>query len=406
MIESAPLVPLRRNRDFRLLWSGQAVSELGSSISLIAYPLLVLALTGSAADAGLVGFLGALPFTLLPLPAGALVDRWERKRVMLVSDAARALILAVVALAVATERATIPLLAGAAFLEGVFSVFFGTAEPGSLRHVVPEPQRPAAIAQNEARSRAARLLGRPLGGALFGLGHTLPFAADALSYAGSFACLSAVRSRFNDERTAPQQHILADIREGIGWLWRQPFLRACVLLVAGSNFMFQGFTLAIVVFARNEGASSAEIGLMLGGFGAGGLLGALAAPWLQPRIPAWLVVVGANWVWAALVPPILLVSHPYVIALFAAGMAFVGPIWNVVIGSYEIRLTPDALLSRVASVSGLIAMGVIPFGSLVAGFLLDALGAEVTLILLSLLMFAIAVAATLTPDVRRAPALD
>jgi predicted MFS family arabinose efflux permease len=398
--------PLRHNRDFRLLWIGHAVSELGSSISTIAYPLLVLALTGSAADAGVVGFLGMLPFAALQLPAGALVDRWDRKRVMLLSDAVRALTVAIVALAVATDNATILLLSVAAFTEGAFSVFFVAAEPGALRHIVPEPQLAAAMAQNEARSRGSRLLGKPIGGVLFGLGHTVPFAIDAISYAASFLCLNRVDSRFNEEREAPQQHILADIREGVVWLWRQPFLRACILLVAGSNFMFQGYTLAIVVLAEREGASAAQIGVMLGGFGGGGLLGALAAPWLQPRIPPWLVVVGANWVWTALVPLALLIDHPYAIAVMAGGMAFVGPIWNVVIGSYEIRLTPEALLSRVASVAGLIAIGVIPFGSLVAGFLLEGVGPRTTILLLTLLMVAISIAGTVNRHIRSAPPPD
>src|SRR5215208_3237104 len=111
----APPVSLRHNRDFRLLWVGQAVSALGSNISITAYPLLVLALTGSAASAGLVGFLGSLPYALLQLPAGAYVDRWDRRRVMLVSDAIRGAVLAIVCVAVIADRAPLTLLATAAF---------------------------------------------------------------------------------------------------------------------------------------------------------------------------------------------------------------------------------------------------------------------------------------------------
>src|SRR5829696_5538461 len=106
----APPIPLRHNRDFRLLWIGQAVSALGSNISLTAYPLLVLALTGSAASAGLVGFLAALPYALLQLPAGAYVDRWDRRRVMLISDAIRGAVLVVVCIAVVADRAPLVLL--------------------------------------------------------------------------------------------------------------------------------------------------------------------------------------------------------------------------------------------------------------------------------------------------------
>lgn len=388
-----------------LLWVGQAVSALGSNISLTAYPLLVLALTGSAASAGLVGFLGSLPYALLRLPAGALVDRWDRKRIMLVSDFLRAATLATLALAVLTGHAPLALVATAAFLEGSFSVFFNAADTGAIRHVVPASQLTAAMAQNEARGRGASLLGTPLGGALFGLGHAVPFFLDALTYLFSLLTLSAIRARFNDERTAPRQHLLREIKDGVAWLWRQPFLRTCVLLVAGSNFMFQGLFLGVVVLASDDGVSAGQIGVMLGGFGAGGLLGALAAPWLQARISPRLVVVGANWVWALLVPPILLVSHPYAVAVLLAGMAFVGPLWNVVIGSYKILLTPDALIGRISSVAGLISWGVIPFGSLIGGLAIDAFGAETTLLLLSLFMVAVAAAATVNRGIRQAPQL-
>ena len=96
--------------------------------------------------------------------------------------------------------------------------------------------------------------------------------------------------------------------EGLRWLWRQPFMRATTLLVAGSNGVFQAVTLAVIVVARSNGSSPAVVGLILAGFGAGGLAaGAAAAPWVYPRIPAGVVVIGANWVWAGLLPVIALV---------------------------------------------------------------------------------------------------
>src|SRR5215211_1838696 len=160
----SPPIPLRKNRDFMLLWTGQAISALGSNISLTAYPLLVLALTGSAASAGLVGFLGALPYALLQLPAGAYVDRWDRRRVMLISDAIRGVTLAAVTVTVAVlaDRAPLPLLAVAAFIEGSLSVFFNAADSGSIKHIVHPSQLTAAMAQNEARIRGAAFIGRPL----------------------------------------------------------------------------------------------------------------------------------------------------------------------------------------------------------------------------------------------------
>lgn len=406
MATQSSSVPLHRNRDFLLLWTGQAVSVLGSNISATAYPLLVLALTGSAANVGIVGFAATLPHALFQLPAGALVDRWDRRRLMLACDLGRIIAVSSVVVALAVGQLMIPHLIIVAFVEGALSVFFGLAEQAAVPHVVPTTQLTAALAQNEARVRGAAFLGQPLGGVLFGLSRIVPFLADVASYTVSLLTLLLIRSQFNAERTSERQHLVSEIREGISWLWRQPFLRTCALLVAGSNFMFQALVLTLIVLAQARGASPAVIGLMLGGFGAGGVLGAVAAPWLQQRLAPRFVIVGANWVWAALTPLIALAPNPYVIAVIAGGMAFVGPLWNVVIGAFELHLTPDALRGRVMSVGSLLAFGAIPLGSLVAGFLLEAIGPVATILVLAGWMGLIAVAATLSRSVRQAPRLD
>jgi len=274
-----------------------------------------------------------------------------------------------------------------------------------VSHIVPKEQLTAAIAQNEARTRGASFLGRPVGGLLFGLGRAVPFGFDAVSYAASFATLAATKVRFNDDRVEARRHIVVEIREGIGWLWRQPFLRACALLIAGSNFIFQALVLSIIVLIKDHGANSATIGFTLAGFGGGGLLGSFLAPWLQPRLSPRAVVVGANWLWAALIPPIVLIPHPYAIFILGGTMAFVGPLWNVVLGSYAIRLTPDELLGRVGSVIGVLTAGAIPLGSLAAGFAIKQFGARPSILALGGLMIVIAFVATLLPSVRQAPVL-
>src|SRR5262245_39702938 len=104
------IAPLRRNRDFQLLWIGSAVSAVGSRVSSVAYPLLVLALTGSAADAGLVGFTATVPYLLFQLPAGALVDRWNRRWVMIACDIGRGLALASIAVAFYLDALTLWLI--------------------------------------------------------------------------------------------------------------------------------------------------------------------------------------------------------------------------------------------------------------------------------------------------------
>src|SRR5207302_8651341 len=223
---SRRLRPLWRNRDFILLWSGQVVSTVGTRVTGVAFPLLVLAQTHSPARAGLVGFAQTLPYMLFYLPAGALVDRWNRKRVMLVADAGRALALGSLGLALALHTFLLAQIIAVAFVEGTLFVFFSLSESAALPQIVPKEQLPTAVAQNQARIQGADLVGQPLGGTLFGLSRLLPFAADAISYAISFVSLLFVRPAFQAERERTPTRLRAEIAEGVVWLWRQPFLRA------------------------------------------------------------------------------------------------------------------------------------------------------------------------------------
>ena len=212
-----------------------------------------------------------------------------------------------------------------------------------------------------------------------------------------------VRSDFQEQRPRSTTPFHKEIAEGLVWLWRQPFLRAAALLVAGSNFIFQAMVLVLIVLMQARGTSAALVGVVLGLMGAGGLLGAFVAPWVSGRIPAKAVVIGANWVWAALLPFIAVAPWPLAMGILAGGMAFVGPAWNVVISHYSFRLTPDCLRGRVGGVQGLVAWGPIPLGSLVGGLLLQWLGGVPTTLALAAAMLAIAVAATASPALRHAP---
>src|SRR5947208_3262427 len=160
---------------------GEGSSRLGFQVALVAYPLLVLALTGSAAKAGLVGFARALPWLLFSLPAGALIDRLNRKHVMVFSDLAAFIALLSIPVAVSMGELSLAQIVIVAFVEGGCLVFFGIAETAALRSVVPTEQLSDAVAANDARAYAARVAGTPLGGALFGLSRALPFLADAVS---------------------------------------------------------------------------------------------------------------------------------------------------------------------------------------------------------------------------------
>jgi MFS family permease len=134
---SAPDVPIWRNRDYMLLWSGQVVSTFGSAASTVVYPLLILALTDSPGAAGIAGALRALPYLVLSLPVGALIDRWDRKRVMILCDLGRCVATLAIPIALALDALSLWLIYAATLVEGSLFVFFNIAEVAALPRVVP-----------------------------------------------------------------------------------------------------------------------------------------------------------------------------------------------------------------------------------------------------------------------------
>ncbi|MFD9356167.1 MFS transporter [Streptomyces sp. NPDC060031] len=409
--------PLLRNRDFLLLWQGSAVSSLGSNVSTVAYALLVLALTGSPADAGFTGFVALLPQLLFQLPAGALVDRWNRKRAMIWCDALRGLTVGSVAAALLAGHLYLAHVLVAGFVEGTLTVCFRIAASAAVPNVVHPSQLALALSRNEARARGAAMLGQPLGGVLFGLGRAVPFLFDAFSYLVSLGALLMIRKDFQVERPAQPGRsgqlghlgqlgqLGAEIGEGVRWLWRQPFLRTTTFLIAGSNLLFQALFLTVIVSARQHGGSSAAIGVMFGVAAVGGVVGSLVAPALERRLSMKVVVIGANWAWALLVPLLLVVRNPYLIGAVYALMCFVGPVWNVVISAYQLAVTPDRIRGRVLGAAGVVAFGAVPLGSLIGGLLLSRYGADTTVWLLAGWMALLAVVSTVSPAVRAAPSL-
>ena len=322
---------------------------------------------------------------------------------MLVADAGRALALGSLAIVLAVGSLPFAQIVAVAFIEGACFVFFSLAENAALPQIVPKEQLPTAVAQNQARVQGADLVGQPLGGALFGVSRLLPFAADAVSFAVSFVSLLFVRPAFQEERDPTPTRLWVDIAEGVAWLWRMPFLRTTIFLVAGSNFAFNAIYLAMIVRAKDLGASSGAIGLMLAFSGAAALLGSTVAPWAQRRVHPRFVVIGSFWIWAVAA---FLLPFPHSALGLGAVWGFAGlfgPIFNVTLASYRYALVPDRLLARVGSAALVVAWGAVPLGTLTAGFLLEGIGTVQTIVVLAVVMTAVGIAAAASPSVRRAP---
>ena len=399
------MTPLWRNRDFVLLQAGQMLSTLGSSASQLAYPLLILATTHSPAKAGAVGFANLVPYAVFGLVAGVAADRWNRKRLMVAMEVVRALAMTSIVVAIAGGVLTFAQVVAAAFVEGTAFVLFNVAEVGAIRSVVPKRQLPDAFAAEQARFSVVTLTGPPFAGALFGLGRSLPFLADAISYVFSIVSLLGMRTPFQEERERDPASLRVQIREGFSFLWQQPFLRTCALIFAGDNFVFQGLYLTLVVVARRHGLSSAAIGAMIAVFGAVQLVGALLAPRMAKRLTMRTLVLLGQWVVAAAIA-FLVVRSPYVLLATALPMALVGPWTNAAIIGYRTAVTPDRLVGRVSSVARNIALLAQPLGPLAAGLLISAWSPWTATLVLVAIGTALAVWASVSPSIRQAPSLD
>jgi MFS family permease len=398
------LIPLRRNRDFLLLQAGQLLSTAGTQATQIAYPLLVLAVTHSAARAGIVGFASLAPYGLFGLFAGVAADRWNRRRLMLAADGVRVAAIASLLAAFALDHISFAQIAIVAFVEGTAFVFFNIAEVGALRSVVPAPQLPDAAAAEQARLATVTLLGPSVGGALFGVGRAWPFAADVVSYVFSFVSLLAIRTPFQEARARDTSRVRAQIAEGFRWLWGQPFLRTCALLFAGTNFTFQGVFLLFVVVARRQGLSSGGIGVCIAAVGAFALAGSVVAPFVIRVLSMRANVLVNLWLNVGIVA---FVFVPSIWVLLGAILptALLTPALNSVVIGYRTAVTPDALLGRVSSVARGIALAAQPLGPLAAGFLIAAYTPRAAVLVFALVCAAIASWATLSPSIRRAPSL-
>jgi MFS family permease len=403
---------LWHNRDFVLLWSGQTVSRLGSRMSDLALPLLVLALTGSALQAGLIAATQLLPYLILSLPAGALLDRWNRKRVMILCDAARGLAMASIPVAYVAGCLDRIQLYAVALVVGLALVFFDCAEGAALPNVVPATQLTQAVGLVSTAEAATYLVGPGLAGVLIGLARTtvagaaLAYLIDGLSYLISLLTLRFIRLPFqkDSQQGTPLsgRALVQEIREGLRFLWTQRRLRLLVLLSTSINLLDGALVLALIVLARNElHAGVRTIGVIFTLAGAGELLGSFIAPWIEAHWHRGRVLVGAIAVWACAMPLEAAATTPLMLVVGAALADMMLPIYNVTQSSYRLSLIPDALRGRVSNASRLPSYGSGLLGTAGGSLLLGLFGPRPVLWLIAGGLGLCALAASLS-ELRRA----
>jgi MFS family permease len=397
---------LWRNRSFNLLWGSQVLSDLGTNMSVLAFPLLVLALTNSPITAGLIGTGGALARMILRLPAGVVADRVNRKRAMLICDAVRLVAYAVLGLLVLTHHVNLPIILATAVVDAFATTIFGSAEMAALRSVVPIASLTTAVARNEARNATAALIGPPLGGVLFSVARALPFLADAVSYGLSLIGVSLIRTPLQQERTKAPGNPLTELREGLRFSVSQPFVRAVLMLSPPINLAFNGVIFASIIILRQEGVAPGLIGTVDTILSVGGLLGAFSAGTLQRLFGIRTLIIGISWAGAALIASAALFTHSILIAVPIALAVFLSPATNAAMFGYQAAVTPDELQGRVMSVIFTAALSLQSVAPLLAGVLYAWIGAQGTILVFAGCIVVGAVIAMSSSGIRTARTLS
>lgn len=398
--EPAPPVPLRRNRGFRWLWIGQVVSDTGTEAALIAYPLLVLALTHSAVIAGVVGTARLVVQLILGLPGGALSDRLDRRLTMIVCDAGRAAVLALLAVLVVVHLVTWPVVLVIAVIDGGANVLFDPSASAALPGIVADQQLERAWAATEARTYAAGLAGPALGGLLFGLGRAVPFVGDAASYLVSAAAVSRIRGKFRAEPSSDRKALWREAIDGLHLVWHNPLLRAVVIQGPLVNFAFTGVIFTITLALRRHGTAPGIIGLAQAGIALGGLLGALIAPRMQGRLPMRTLVIVLTSAGTVLFGAAAELLPSTLVALPVAACLLLAPAANAALFAAMLRAAPEDMRGRVTSTVIQAATGLSALAPLVSGLLVEHFSGRWTLVAFTATMGISAIMSITLPGLR------
>ena len=375
--------------DFMKLWIGQSISEFGTPVSQIAIPWIAIKnLNQSAFAVASLTTVQFLPFLLFTLPAGVWVDRLSRRMILIVGDLGRALLLATIPLAYVFDALTLTQLYVVSFLVGILTVFFDVAYQSYLPYLVDREQLVEGNSKLQVSVSGAQGAGPAIGGGLIQV-LTAPYAvfADAFSFIASGAFSAAIQKR---EAVAarsdgdPRQSLWTDLKEGLAYVLRHPYLRPQAMCTSTSNFFgSMAFALLLVFAARVWGMSAGLVGIGVGLGSIGWLLGALTVGRLQARLG-----VGTTTVLAAALfgPPWLLIPfapHSFPLPFLAGAIViggFGGVVYNITQVSLRQAITPERLQGRMNAVMRFLVWGSLPLGSLVGGALASTIGLRNTLI--------------------------
>ncbi|GIG56674.1 MFS transporter [Longispora fulva] len=389
-------VPLGRNRSFLLLWTGSGMAVLAERFSALPFTLVVVFAGYSKTVAGFVAFAALLPMLLVQLPAGVLVDRWDRRKVMIWSSAIRLCGTVSIAVPLFFGRLFLWHLFTVAFVQGTLTIFYQLAERAAVPNVVTRDQLPTALARNEARGRAAALAGHPAGGFLFELARWAPFASSAVLYFLSLCTLLGLKGPMRADPSKVRSSPIAGAVEGLAWVWRKRYFRVALLLVAGSNLLFQGLILGVQFIVKEDGRSPATVSLILAAGGIGGMCGALLGGWWIRRQSIRYIMIITHAAWAVTMPAAALTRDPVALGGLFFLLSLIGGAVTVSGIVHQSRMTPNHLQGRVGSVVLLLVSGTSALGAISAGWLMQDYGIRPVLLGFGAVMVVLALIAVLT----------
>jgi MFS family permease len=395
---------LARNRDFSILWAGETVSELGSTLSLFVFPLIGYHLTHSTLAAALLVTADLLGMALMMLPAGLLADRVDRRLLMLGSSAAGALLYASLVVAGSLGTLTFGHLFAVALTTGLARGVFQPAQMAAIRTVVTTEDLPTAYSQNQARQHIASLLGGPLGGVLYAVRAWMPFAVDAISYGVSCVTLSRLRTDLRPhQREGVPTRPVEQVKEGYRFIWGQPFFRTLLMWSGMTNLLVNACFFVVTMRLIRDEYAPAQIGLVSTFAGIGGILGALAAPYVIDRVRTGTLTVAVAWMCVLPLAPLIWWSTPLGACVSVFLILLLNPAGNAGIGSYRAAITPDDLQGRVGSAMGFVALSVMPFAPILGGAMLTTFGGMRAVTALVVVTALGAMVPTLSRSIRSVP---
>lgn len=371
---------LRRHRDFRLLWVGSTVGKLGDAVTEIALPLVAVSTLGATPfQVGLLSAAGWVAWLLIGLPVGTWVDRWRRRPVMVISSAASFVILVSVPVAAGLHVLSIGLLLVVALLAGGAAVFFQTSYGAYLPTILRPADRPSGNSLLEGSTYTASIAGQGAGGLIAQLaGAVNGLLADAVTFLVAIACTLGIRQPEQPpQRPDEPTTMVADIRGGMTFVFRDEWLRPMILFGTVANFALVGYQAIQVVFlVRTVGLSAGAVGGLVALTTVGGIIGALVAG----RVGGWLGTARAQLAFIATTVTVLLLPLTFggagvllfVVGGFGVSLGVAGS--NVIVATFAQNHVPQNLLGRVIACTSFLSYGAIPLGALVGGTLAGALG--------------------------------